>query len=43
MTLSLKKDVELPAKSDKQKTRKIYFYCHLEGHWKKEKDPGPDP
>ncbi len=40
--LSLKNDVNVPLKSNKQKN--LLFFCwRLEGHWRKEQDPDPDP
>ncbi len=38
MTLSVKNGVNVPLKSNRQKQ-----IWHLEGHWRKEQDPEPDP
>jgi hypothetical protein len=42
--LSLKNDVNVPSKRNKHKNfKKIIFWWHLQGHWRKEQDPEPDP
>ncbi len=40
-----KNDVKVSSKSNKQIKirRKNFFGCGLEGHWRKDKDPKPDP
>jgi hypothetical protein len=42
MFLSLKNDVSVASKSNKQKNgRNIFFSCHLEDHCGKQQDPDP--
>ncbi len=41
--LSLKNEVNVPSKSKKKIWQKIFFCLRLEGRWRKEQDPEPDP
>jgi hypothetical protein len=42
--ITLKSDVNVPSKSNKQKTlKKTYFCWHLVSLWRKKQDPEPDP
>jgi hypothetical protein len=42
--LSLKTDVNVPTENNWQKTKKKIIFCwHLECHWRKGQDLGPDP